>query len=203
MSSTDLDALLARMPEISEAVEKFSFESIQSQVLQALLRAFDAGSMKDVGGRVAHGGSNDALDINNDNGAKSRDVKKSNSKRSDSGKSKQSFTIDKNLDLVNNSPSFKVFVDDKVPRTNPEKCLVSVYWLTRCQENARPATIEQVYSCYKHMEWPVPSDLANMLSQAGTKGWLDSRDRENLRVVVAGENYLEHEMPAKNMAPDK
>lgn len=203
MSSADLDALLARMPEISEAVERFSFESIQAEVLQALIGAFRAGNTKDVSRPVAQDGSDDALDMQN-NGVRLRDVKNSNSKRSNSGKAKQSFHIDKNLDFVNGgTPSFKAFVDAKAPSTQVEKCLVSVYWLTRVHENAELATIGQVYSCYKHVEWPVPSDLANTLSQAGTMGWLDSKDREKLRVFVAGENHLEHEMPANKKAPDK
>lgn len=202
MSSADLDALLARMPQIAEAVERFSSESVQAEVLQALPGAFGAGNTKDVVRPVEHDSSDDALDSQN-NGVGQRDGKTSSSKRSSSGRSKQSFNIDKSLDLLNGgAPSFKEFSNAKAPNSQVEKCLVSVYWLTRVHEDGELATIGQVYTCYKHMDWPVPSDLANTLSKAGTEGWLDSKDREKLRVVVAGENHLEHEMSANKKAPN-
>ncbi|MGW6200751.1 hypothetical protein ACWF0M_31710 [Kribbella sp. NPDC055110] len=40
MSTTELDELLDRMPRIAEVVEKFSSESIQSEVFRALMDAF-------------------------------------------------------------------------------------------------------------------------------------------------------------------
>mgnify|MGYP001103293288 CR=1 FL=1 len=203
MSATDLDALLARMPEISEAVQRFSSESIQAQVLQALLEAFGAGSNRDVGARIAQDDPDEEVDMQN-KGDKPRDVKNASPKRSNGSKPKQSFTIDKNLDLVNGgTPSFRAFAEAKAPSSQVEKCLVSVYWLTRVRTSAEPATVEQVYSCYKHMGWLVPSDLANTLSKAGTMGWLDSRDRQKLTVVVAGENHLEHEMPGAKKGSER
>jgi hypothetical protein len=119
-------------------------------------------------------------------------------KKAAGSKVKQSFSLDKTLDLVNGgSPSFKEFWESKKPKSDVEKCLVSVYWLTRQTLKPIPATIEQVYTCFKAANWAVPSGLANTLAKAGTKGWLDTRKRDDLKVVVQGENHIEHEMPAK------
>jgi hypothetical protein len=119
-------------------------------------------------------------------------------KASATGKAKQTFAWDKALDLAGNgSQTFKMVATQKAPSNALEKCLVAVYWLTRLSDSSVPATIDQVYTCFKHMDWRVPANLANSLQKAGSKGWLDTQKREDLRVVVQGENYFEHEMPAK------
>ncbi|MGW6200752.1 hypothetical protein ACWF0M_31715 [Kribbella sp. NPDC055110] len=94
------------------------------------------------------------------------------------------------------TPSYKEFSESKKPTSALEKCLVSVYWLSRLTKTPVPTTVDQVYTCFKVAGWAVPTDLVNTLQQAGTKGWLDTKKRDDLKVVVQGENHIEHEMPA-------
>lgn len=198
MATTQLDGLLARMPEIAEAVERFKSDAIQARVLDALLDAFGVASG---GGGDRHptpadmsaGGSGSSDVTGKSDGAKKTVAKKAASKGL---KGKQVFTIDKDLDLARGAAqSFKDFAESKKPTTAVEKALVAVYWLTRVREDG-PATVDQVYTCFKGAAWAIPSDLVNTIQQAGTKGWLDSKKRDDLKVVVGGENYVEHSMPA-------
>ena len=199
MSATELDELLDRMPQIAAAVEKFTSESIQSEVFPALMRAF--GITGETSGDAHGSGTDERVTARAKGGSEtvhSAPAKNVPAKKASGAKVKQSFSQDKTLDLVNGgSPSFKEFWESKKPKSAIEKCLVSVYWLTRQTHNTVPATIEQVYTCFKAANWAVPSDLANTLAQAGTKGWLDTKKRDDLKVVVQGENHVEHEMPAK------
>jgi hypothetical protein len=203
MSATELDELLDRMPQIAEVVEKFSSESIQSEVFRALMRAFgladetsgeaDADPDAFVVDPPPRAGSDDTKPVK----AAPAPVKKPSAKKGSGSKAKQTFTMDKTLDLVNGgTPPCKEFSDLKKPKSAVEKCLVSVYWLSRLTKTSVPATVDQVYTCFKVAGWAVPADLVNTLQQAGTKGWLDTKKRDDLKVVVQGENHVEHEMPA-------
>jgi hypothetical protein len=202
MSSKELDDLLDRMPQIAEAVGRFTSESIQSEVFRALIRAF--GVAGDTAEDGAPSGTQESTTQGTNNGSGTTlpaPAKKAAPKTAPGAKVKQSFSIDKTLDLVKGgSPSFKEFWESKRPTSVLEKCLVSVYWLTRQTSRPLPATVEQVYTCFKAAGWTVPNDLVNTLQQTGTKGWLDTKKRDDLKVVVQGENHIEHEMPAKPKA---
>lgn len=188
------------MPAIAAAVETFTSESIQSQALEALINAFQSGNKADgkrteaetppEPEREQEQGSGDGT------GTGAAVTPQRTPRKASSTKQKQSFSLDKDLDLVRGGPkSLKDFVAEKQPTTVLDKVLIAVYWLTRVREGDKPATLEGVYTCFKHMEWPIPSDLANTTQQAGAKGWLDSRKRDDLKVVIGGENRVEHEMP--------
>ncbi|TCC52136.1 hypothetical protein E0H73_40070 [Kribbella pittospori] len=202
MSAAELDELLDRMPQIAEVVEKFSSESVQSEVFRALMSAFGVASGPSGEADADPGAlAVDPLPPSGAAGAKSVQsaagpAQKSPTKKASGGKVKQTFTMDKTLDLVNGgTPPFKEFSESKKPASVVE-CLVSVYWLSRLTKVPAPVTVDQVYTCFKVAGWAVPTDLVNTLQQAGTKGWLDTRKRDDLKVVVQGENHVEHEMPA-------
>src|SRR5947209_4227122 len=111
MSGKELDELLARMPQIAQAVERFKSESIQSEALRALIRAYGlAGEASEDGAQTGTGESL-AQDSKNGSGtAPPAPAKKSAPKTAPAPKVKQSFSIDKTLDLVKGgSPSFKEF----------------------------------------------------------------------------------------------
>jgi hypothetical protein len=187
------------MPDIAAAVEKFSSEKIQAQVLQALMHAIGAEISEDGVIPNDDASTEDASTPDKANAKKAAaKAKKRQTPPKNSGKAKQTFAIDKNLDLVSGGAKpFKVFVAEKNPSSAPEKCLISVYWLTRLAKKPVPATIDQVYTCFKSAGWPVPSDLRNTVQKAGSQGWLDSKKGDDLRVVIGGENHVDHDMPVK------
>jgi hypothetical protein len=204
VADSTFEDLLARMPDIAAAIKGLP-EAIQSQAFQALIDAFH-GETTTAGSRVAGRGSTDQ----DDSPASPRPTRRVGRKKASSvavakapakksvGRGKQSFSMVKDVDFVKGADvSFKDFVEEKAPGSQVEKVLIAVYWLSR-RAAISPVTIDHVYTAFKTVSWPVPADLANKLSQAGTKGWLDSRSRDDLKVVVGGENHVEHDMPARS-----
>lgn len=116
------------------------------------------------------------------------------SKSSSKTRSKVSLTQIKDL---NTSPSGKTtltdFINDKQPKSHVEKGTVVAYYLINTLE-IKPS-INHIFTCYKHVDWRLPSNLPNMLQQAGTKGWLDTSDNKNIIVTHQGQNLVEHDLP--------
>jgi hypothetical protein len=114
------------------------------------------------------------------------------------GKSKRrppSVGIDKNLTLrPKGKTSFKDFVAEKAPSDQNSKNVVAVYWLVK--EAGVAATAEGVNTCYQGAEWKRPKDLRNSLQQtASTKGWLDTSDKDEVKLTIPGEDYVKHDLP--------
>jgi hypothetical protein len=112
-------------------------------------------------------------------------------------KSKTILSMDKNLNL---NPSGKAsaaqFAADKSPTNVKEKCVVAAYYLRDVLE-VEKVTAQGVLTFFKHLSWPVPSDLKNTLQQAGTAGWLDTSDSDDIKITSSGENLVEHDLPTK------
>lgn len=114
-----------------------------------------------------------------------------------SKKAKTTISMDKTLNL---KPSGKIsaeaFAAQKMPTNAREKCVVAVYYLRDVIEMEK-VTAQAVLTYFKHLHWPVPSNLKNMLAQAGSAGWLDTADSDDLKVTSSGENLVEHDLPSK------
>lgn len=114
-----------------------------------------------------------------------------------SKKVKTIISMDKSLNL---SPSGKVsavqFATGKSPTNAMQKCVVAVYYLRDTIEMEK-VTTQAVFTFFKHLGWPAPADLKNTLQQAGSAGWLDTADGQDIKVTSLGDNLVEHELPAK------
>jgi hypothetical protein len=114
-----------------------------------------------------------------------------------SKKAKTIISMDKNLNL---SPSGKVsavqFATEKSPTNVMQKCVVAVYYLRDTIE-VEKVTAQAVFTFFKHLNWPVPADLKNTLQQAGTAGWLDTANSEDIKLTSLGENLVEHNLSGK------
>ncbi|MGB2964008.1 MAG: hypothetical protein WBB69_08480 [Anaerolineales bacterium] len=111
-------------------------------------------------------------------------------------KKKAKTTLSQVKDL-NTSPSGKQslneFAEEKKPNNHKEKGTLIAYYLRNILE--RDPSVNLIFTCYKHLSWRLPSDLLNMLQQAGTAGYLDTSDRENIVVTPQGHNLIEHDLP--------
>jgi len=111
-------------------------------------------------------------------------------------KSKLIISMDKSLNL---SPSGKKsaaeFAAEKQPSNSPHKCVVAAYYLREFIGDK--VSVSSIYTFFKALGWPLPADLKNKLSQAGTAGWLDTSDFEDIKITPIGENLVEHTLPAK------
>ena len=106
---------------------------------------------------------------------------------------------DKTLNLYpDGKKSFEEFVTEKAPADKAyEHNLVAVYWLTQVAD-VEAATSDQIYSCYRSVSWKLPHDLRNSLSQtASHKGWLDTKDADDIKITPQGLNFVERQLPQK------
>jgi hypothetical protein len=110
-------------------------------------------------------------------------------------KAKSVISMDKSLNL---NPSGKAsatkFASEKAPANVKQKCVVAVYYL-RDVTGLKKVTVSAVYTFFKTLNWPLPADLKNALQQAGSAGWLDTADAENIKLTSTGENLVEHSLP--------
>ena len=91
--------------------------------------------------------------------------------------------------------SFDKFAAQKKPNSNQHRCVVAVYYL-RHELDLSPITVDHVYTCFKHMQWRVPSSLANTMAYvASVFGWLDTRNMADIKMTTIGENLVEHDLP--------
>lgn len=112
-------------------------------------------------------------------------------------KPKTILSMDKNLNLnPAGKPSAAQFAAGKSPTNVKEKCVVAAYYL-RDVLAVEKVTAQGVLTFFKHLSWPVPADLKNTLQQAGSAGWLDTSDSEDIKITSSGENLVEHDLPTK------
>ncbi len=124
-----------------------------------------------------------------------KSIKKSKAKRS-SKKQKTTLSIVKSLNLSpKGKKSFKDFIKSKQPKSDQEKCTVSVYHM---QHNLEIENIDvnHIFTCYKISKWRVPKNLDGTLKvTASQKGWLDTSNGNNIKTTTLGENLVEHDLP--------
>jgi hypothetical protein len=118
-----------------------------------------------------------------------------NKKLTGAKKSKTTFKRIKDWDL---SPPSKIsasaFANEKNPTSQKQKCVVAAYYISHILE-FEAVTIDHIFSFFKDLNWIVPANLPNTLHQAGSEGWLDTSDSENLIITNRGENLIEHQLP--------
>lgn len=183
----ELDALKA----ISERLEKLSNDE-RSRVL-AWLSAKYSGAPASLVGPAHHiPASNVSLKApkKGKSGLKSAKAK-------GKGKSKSIIALDKTLNLSpSGKQSFVQFAAEKSPSSVKQKCVVAVYYLRDIIELEK-VSVSAVYTAFKTIGWVIPADLKNTLQQAGSEGWLDTSDAEDIKLASMGENLVEHSLPPK------
>jgi uncharacterized protein YdeI (YjbR/CyaY-like superfamily) len=115
-------------------------------------------------------------------------------------KGKTVISMDKSLNLSPKGKDSAVqFANAKSPSNVMQKCVVAIYYLRDVIEMEK-VTAQAVFTFFKTVQWPVPADLKNTLQQAGTAGWLDTANSEDIKLTSAGENLIEHTLPTKTKA---
>lgn len=216
------EALLAEMPRIAEAANAFKSEQVQREVVQALVRALVTESDEDTvdavrDARSAEDGA-ESEQKSSKPAAKKATAKKSASKSQPSGSaatkkspsksrgSKSSEPTPKILADIDLHPkggkSFKDFVNDKAPESNFEKILVAVYYLQN-EGGVTGITVDHVWTCFKNAGWRTPAMPRDYIRQtANKKGWLDlTGGPDDIKVSIAGDNYILHELPKAQDQP--
>ena len=189
-SSTEgLDALLAAMPRIAEAVKGFP-EGVQLQAFEALMAEVRGASAP----RQPKATEPGARKRSTPRGSAEDTAKKT--RRRAGGP-----TAVKDLDLTpKGKDSLKAFVEKKAPKTNHDKNVVSVYYLRKIA-GLDTVSVNHVFTCFKDMPWREPANLANSLSlTANRKRYLDTSNLDDIKLTPAGRNHVEHDLPPEKKA---
>jgi hypothetical protein len=108
------------------------------------------------------------------------------------------FTLVNDLDLK----TLREFFQAKKPTNGFEKNVIFVYYLQQTLGMKNGITADHVYTCYKSVGEKFPAALRqNLIDTARRKGWIDTRDTNNIRLSTIGENLVEHDLP--RVAPEK
>lgn len=109
-------------------------------------------------------------------------------------------TQDKSVELAPaDAPSWMDFAAEKAPGNANEKYTVATYWLTEVA-NVPPATIGKVVYLFIAAKWSIPADPRNKASVAGSSGYIDSGDTNNLKVTALGTALVLNDLPRKKSA---
>ena len=175
-----LDSLLIEMPRIAEVVKAFP-ESVQARAFETL--------MAELRGEAAP--KNPARRKRAPSGRSSPEKKDKTPRRRATAPRAL-----RDLDLApKGKDSFKEFAKKKKPKTNNDKNVASVYYLSEVL-GLDAVTVNHVFTCYKDMSWREPSNLANSLClTASRKRYLDTASLDDIRLTPAGRNHVKHDLP--------
>ena len=190
MSTDDFQDRLDRVQQIAEVIARIDLPEIKVEAFRYLIAAET--STPAGGQKRAPAASTKASGVAGD-----AEPEKQARRKSNGGSKKQTFTADRDLNFYSKAgplkTAFKEFVELHSPASNLQKAVVAVYWLKKELE-VEEVTIDQVYTAFKTLSWPIPADLANTLQQAGTKNYLDSKKRHDIKLTTHGENLVEQDL---------
>ncbi len=91
--------------------------------------------------------------------------------------------------------SLKSFFSEFITKTFLDKNLLFIYYMERILK-ITDIGINHVYTCYKNVGEKVPGNLyQSLVDTKNLKGWIESKDINNLKITIAGENHVEHDYP--------
>jgi hypothetical protein len=97
----------------------------------------------------------------------------------------------------NTKQSLREFFAAKRPTTQQEEATIILYYLTKMLELKNVGS-NHLYTGWKEVERPVPADIVHVARlTAHRKNWIDSSKSDDLKLTVSGENFVEHDLPAK------
>jgi len=130
--------------------------------------------------------------------------KPSGAKAKGKGKSKASLSLVKDLNFKpKGKKPFDEFIGTKKPSSYYEKSTISAYYLKH-ELSISAISANHIFTCFKHMNWRVPANLLNTLAYTASRyGWLDTSNREDIKVTTMGENLVEHDLLPKKDSKKK
>lgn len=180
---------VAKYQKIAEAVNAFSSPELQILAFEALTGTKSPTRIKPEQPAVGDTSEEQAQAVlkQEQNGEGSVRKKKA---------AKPVLSVDKTLNLrPSGKQAFKDFVAEKQPGTNDERNVVAVYYLKELLEVGN-VPIGQIMACYKEAEWRMPGNPLNSLQVTASKNaWLDTQDRENIKLTPQGENTVKFDLP--------
>lgn len=105
-----------------------------------------------------------------------------------------SYTLVKDLNFYpSGKESLKNFYNQYNVTTSSKVILIIVYYLEKYLQVSNIG-INTIYTCYKEIGLPVP-DIHSALGNISRRDqYVDTSDRNNLKITILGENQIEHKM---------
>jgi hypothetical protein len=130
----------------------------------------------------------------------SKEVSSDNAVAKDKGSLKKksssktpSFLKDLNLFKEGSKPSLKDFITGYDIPSNFARNLLFVHYLKEIKE-LESVGIDEIYTCYKNLGLKIPNIKQGLIDTGFRKGWLDTASLSDLKITVAGENAISHEL---------
>jgi hypothetical protein len=94
-----------------------------------------------------------------------------------------------------NVESFPDFVSRKLPSSNSQKELVSIFYLREILK-LETVGIDHVFTCFKDRQWRLPANPSNSLQFTASKyRWINTAEMTNIGLTTIGLNFVDHDMP--------
>jgi len=198
-----LDVAISKMEKIAKAVKAFDAPEIQAKVYATLAATAFATSVDafmevpEVSDPPTYDGVTPVeLDEPQPEGSESngRPPAKGAKKAAKKAGKKPTYSATKGIVFApQGKTSWRDFAAEKSPKNNFEKALVAVHYLSETLE--RTVVTGDVIAAFDFVGWKNPTDPVNNLQQAGSKGWLDTSNMNDIKTVWSGENYVKHDLP--------
>lgn len=180
---------------IASILEKYP-DSIKPQVYELLIKQY-------LGNEVMQSGTKTLISKELEKEPtvrKSTEANANTKTRSRSPSSSVTIGIDGNLDLLGdgkNTPSFRVFCDQKLPNkgNQSEFITVCVYYLSKIL-NLNPVTYNHVYTCYAEVKRrPNDNFEATFTNTRNRTKWIELKGKGEVDITLRGINFVEHDLP--------
>lgn len=202
----DFETKIAQVEAAAAAVAKFENSELQVAAFHYLLgdiAGTDGGDLGAIASPLAELSAEQKASPG-DGQASKGEAEGSEKPRRTAGKTsstkKQSFTFDKSLNFYSTSgelgKTLRDFIEAHPASNVVQKSVAVVYWLSK-ELGQQEIGVDHVYSAFKTLEWPIPSDLLNTLQQAGSKNFLDTKTSTDIKITTHGDNLVEFEMLPK------
>jgi hypothetical protein len=186
------EELKAELVEISQIVEKFPVE-VKQKVYDLLVSRF-LGAPVPVSPVL---GTGTGAGVGNE--GKESTKKKSIRSSVGKGSARESYSIDKDLNLRGdknkNILPFKSFYEAKKPGSAAEFNTMAVYYLNKLM-GLPQVTLNHVYTCYAEVKKKPPEFFKQSFIDTKNKfGYVDFDDNGNLVIPHRGVVFVEHDLP--------
>ncbi len=192
MAEKALDDLIDRMPEIAKVVNEFSNAALQEKAFEALMRAASA----------SHEGTTPVPPHSDETGTQNKEKAKDRKKTSGTLSVRRTRDTLQVVDVdlyPKGKPSLKDFIASKKPRSDPEKYISIIYYMTNFA-GVDSVTPEHIYTAYKQLGEKVPNIYQGLNNARGRHSWLTFKGLGPISLTRIGENVVEHDLPRERVS---
>lgn len=109
------------------------------------------------------------------------------------------YALIKDLDFTKGegNVTLKDYYKQKDPKSYTEKNLVFVYFLKN-KLKVSNVNLDHIYTAYDEVGSRRPNAFRQSVADTSSKkGWLDTSSYEDIKISIKGQNYVDHDLPAK------